>query len=122
MRHRGRLLTLHKAAALLDWKDSGARRRLLRQLRNLEVEHGRDMMIRRGGRGRGVRYYVTRAVLEKHFGLECVTPVDVMRQLRDYVTDQSAEVRELKERVEELEDRCAGLTEAFRRHIASAHT
>jgi hypothetical protein len=61
-----RYLTPDEAAALLGWEGARRDERLLRIMFAKERKLGRDIMVRRGGAGRGTRYGLTEAMLHRH--------------------------------------------------------
>ncbi len=107
------LLTLREAAALLGWEGKWAWQRVLRLLKSLEKKTGRTILVRRGGERDGQRYLVSRGALLQHLPAMWVTNHELRRSISSEMGKYRGEVRELKDRVDEVEQRLGAVAAAI---------
>lgn len=96
---RREYLSPDAAAALLGWVGPDRATRLLRVIRAKEYRLGREIMVRLGGRHRGVRYKLTEALLRRYcpelfLSSQDELVSDVRRHLSDMETRVEATIDE----------------------------
>jgi hypothetical protein len=113
-----RYLTPDEAAQLLGWEGARRDEKLLRIMFAKERKLGRDIMVRRGGAGRGTRYGLTEAMLHRYCSeLFLATHDELLSEVRHQLgtINKSAVDRVLAVLVPELK----GIEKRFERRIAA---
>jgi hypothetical protein len=109
------LMTLREAAAFLGWTGRWAWRRVLRKLKAIEKRTGRTVLVRGEGIVNGTRYHVSRGALLQHLPALWVTNHELRRSISSEMRKYREEVRELKDRVEDVELKLVACAEAIGR-------
>ncbi len=108
-------MTLREAAAFLGWEGRWAWRRVLRMLEGVEKKTGRRILVRKAGVDNGKRYFVSRGALLQHLPALWVTNAELRRSISSEMRKYREQVRDLKDRVEDVEFKVTACAEAMAR-------